>query len=204
MDMDLDDTSKFPLNERDTIVLNVIEEEDLASFAFEGLKRRLGIHPETLSRTLYRLEDQGIVEKEAKGYRVTSKAKELLKAHSFSTGGSNIHILQTLLPLNIPIQQVVSNLKGKWFGVLRWLGYSKNNESITLKWVTEDGGTIISANFQHGQLIIDAKMLWEENLNPALQGSYQLMGYIAKLISNVGDGSQVAYFNLFDSYRLSA
>jgi DNA-binding transcriptional ArsR family regulator len=203
MDADLDEIHEFPFSERDTNVLDVIEEENLASFAFEGLKRRLGIHPETLSRVLYRLEDQGIVEKGVEGYKVTSKAKELLKLHSFSTSAPTMHLLQTLLPPNISIQQVVSNLKGKWFGVLRWLGYSKNNESITLKWITEDGGTIIAANFQPGQLGINAKMLWEKNLNVALQASYQLMGYIAKLLPNVGR-SQVAYFNLFDSYGLSA
>jgi DNA-binding transcriptional ArsR family regulator len=203
MDADLDEIHEFPFSERDTNVLDVIEEENLASFAFEGLKRRLGIHPETLSRVLYRLEDQGIVEKGVEGYKVTSKAKELLKLHSFSTSAPIMHLLQTLLPPNISIQQVVTNLKGKWFGVLRWLGYSKNNESITLKWITEDGGTIIAANFQQGQLGINAKMLWEKNLNVALQASYQLMGYIAKLLPNVGR-SQVAYFNLFDSYGLSA
>ncbi len=203
MDADLDDTPEFPFSERDTNVLNVIEEEDLASFAFEGLKRRLGLHPETLSRVLYRLEDQGIVEKGVEGYKVTSKAKELLKLHSFSTRAPTMNLLQTLLPPDVPIQQVVSNLKGKWFGVLRWLGYSKNNKSVTLKWITEDGSTIISANFQRGQLNIDAKMLWEKDLNVALQASYQLMGYIARLIPNVGR-SPVAYFDLFDSYRLSA
>jgi len=204
MDADWDDTPEFPFSERDTNVLQVIEEEDLASFAFEGLKRRLGVHPETLSRVLYRLEDQGIVEKGLEGYRVTSKAKELLKLHSFDTRAPSVNLLQTLLPPDVPIQHVISNLKGKWFGVLRWLGYSKNNESITLKWITEDGGTIIAANFQCGQLNIDAKMLWEKDLNVALQASYQLMGYIAKLIPNVGRGSQVAYFDLFDPNRLSA
>jgi len=203
MDTDLDKTNEFPLNERDTDVLNVIEEEGLASFAFEGIKRRLGVHPETLSRALYRLEDQGIVEKGAEGYRVTSKAKELSKTHSFSTSASSIQILQTLLPPRVPLRQIVSNLKGKWFGVLRWLGYSKKKESISLKWITEDGRTIISANFQHNQLVINAKMLWEQDLNIALRASYQLMGYIAKLIPNV-ERSQVAYFNLIDSYRLSA
>jgi len=204
MDADWDDTPEFPFSERDTNVLQVIEEEDLASFAFEGLKRRLGVHPETLSRVLYRLEDQGIVEKGLEGYRVTSKAKELLKLHSFDTRAPSVNLLQTLLPPDVPIQHVISNLKGKWFGVLRWLGYSKNNESITLKWITEDGGTIIAAHFQCGQLNIDAKMLWEKDLNVALQASYQLMGYIAKLIPNVGRGSQVAYFDLFDPNRLSA
>jgi DNA-binding PadR family transcriptional regulator len=203
MDTDWENAHEFPFSERDTNVLGVIEEENLASFAFEGLKRRLGLHPETLSRVLNRLEDQGIVKKGAKGYRVTSKAKELLKLHSFNTSSPSMHLLQTLLPPDVPIQQVVSNLKGKWFGVLRWLGYSENGKSVTLKWITEDGGTIIAANFQPGQLNIEAKMLWEKDLNVALQASYQLMGYIAKLIPNVGRG-QVAYFDLFDSYNLSA
>jgi DNA-binding transcriptional ArsR family regulator len=203
MDTDLDETHEFPFNERDTNVLDVIEEENLALFAFEGLKRRLGLHPETLSRVLYRLEDQGIVEKGVEGYKVTNKAKELFELRSFNTKAPTMHLLQTLLPTNFPIQKVVSNLKGKWFGVLRWLGYSNKNESITLKWITEDGGTIIAANFQPGQLSIDAKMLWEKNVNVALQASYQLMGYMAKLLPNVGR-SQVAYFDVFDSYRLSA
>jgi DNA-binding transcriptional ArsR family regulator len=203
MDADWHDTPEFPFSERDTNVLHVIEEEDLASFAFEGLKRRLGLHPETLSRVLYRLEDHGIVEKGVEGYIVTSKAKKLLKLHPFNTKAPNMHLLQTLLPPNVPIQHVVSNLKGKWFGVLRWLGYSENSESVTLKWITEDGGTIISANFQCGQLDISAKMLWEKDLNVALQASYQLMGYIAKLISRVGR-NQVAYFDLFDPNQLSA
>jgi DNA-binding transcriptional ArsR family regulator len=203
MDADLDDIHEFPFSERDTNVLNVIEEENLTSFAFEGLKRRLGVHPETLSRTLYRLEDQGIVEKGVEGYKVTSKAKELLKMHPFNTGVPSMRLLQTLLPPDVPIQNVVSNLKGKWFGVLRWLGYSKNDKSVTLKWITEDGGTIIAANFQPGQLNVDTKMLLEQDLNGALQASYQLMGYIAKLIPNV-ERNQVAYFDLFDPNQLSA
>ena len=202
MDADWDDTSEFPFSERDSNVLHVIEEEDLASFAFEGLKRRLGVHPETLSRVLYRLEDQGIIEKGAEGYIVTSKAKEFLKSHSFNKA-QGMRLLQTLLPPDVPIQHVVSNLKGKWFGVLRWLGYSKNSESVTLKWITEDGRTIIAANFQYGQLSIDSKILWEKDLNVALQASYQLMGYIARFISKVGR-NQVPYFERFDPYNLSA
>jgi DNA-binding transcriptional ArsR family regulator len=203
MDADLGDTHEFPLNEKGTNVLNVIEEENLASFAFEGLKRRLGVHPETLSRTLYRLEDEGIVEKGAEGYKVTSKAKVLLKLHPFNTGAPSMRLLQTLLPHDVPIQNVVSNLKGKWFGVLRWLGYSKNDKGVTLKWITEDGGTIIAANFQYGQLKVDAKMLWEKDLNVSLKASFQLMGYIAKLIPNV-ERRRIAYFDLFDPSRLSA
>ena len=48
---------------RDAEVLRFLGEEDLLGFTFEGLRRRLGTHSETLSRILHRLEDQMILEK---------------------------------------------------------------------------------------------------------------------------------------------
>ena len=67
----------YSLSERDADVLALIETEDLAIFTFDGLKRRTGLHSETLSRILSRLEEEGIVKKEAEGYRVTPKITEL-------------------------------------------------------------------------------------------------------------------------------
>lgn len=203
MDENWNEISDLEFNERDTNVLHIIDEEDLSSFTFEGLKRRLGIHPETLSRVLYRLADLGIVKKGAEGYTVTPKAKELLKSHSLASKVPSLCLLQTLLPPDVPVQYVVSKLKGKWFGVLRWLGYSESREGAVLKWITEDGGIIISATLSLGQLNIDAKMLWEKDLNVALKASYQLMGYITDIISKV-EGKRVAYFDRFDSYSFSA
>lgn len=194
MKVEWQDLPAFSLSEREMEVLQVIDEDDLTSFTFGGMKRRLGVHPETLSRILYRLEDQGILEKDFEGYRVTSKAKEFLGLHPLNTIGPPVSLLQTLLPPDVPTQQVISELRGRWFGVLRWLGYSENNESVTLKWVTDDGSIQVDANFSGDELNVEAKLLGEEDLNLALNASYQLIGYVSKIYSRIERINRIAYF----------
>lgn len=187
------------LSQWDTGVLDLIGQEGLARFTFDGLKRRLGVHPETLSRVMDRLEDQGLLEKHVDGYRVTSKARELLSAQPLSVKEPSVPLLQTLLLPDIPLKQVVSELAGKWFGTLRWLGYAENGEGIVLKWITEDGGIQVDAIFLDGSLNIEAKLLSEKNLNAALMASYQLIGHISRLYSKPGRIKPVAYYNHFGS-----
>ena len=188
------------IGQRDTRVLHVIGEEELTNFTFDGLKRRLGVHPETLSRILYRLEEQGIIQKATSGYNVTTKAKQLLKQHPTYETQPTVPILQTLLSPDIPVQQIISNLRGKWFGVLRWVGYSQSPEDTALKWITEDGGTQIEATFSESTLSIEAKPLTEKDLNKALKASYQLIGYITKLYSRPAQTTPIAFLTNFNPY----
>lgn len=168
------------LSERDADVLSLIETEDLATFTFDGLKRRTGLHSETLSRILSRLEDEGIIKKEHEGYRVNPKITEL-KVNQSKTETSATPLIQTFLPSDLMTQQLIVSLWGKWFGMLRWLGMSENQRGVTLKWITEDGGIQISANIQGTALSIESKFLTSNDLNRALKASYQLMSLIGKL-----------------------
>ena len=170
----------YSLSERDADVLALIETEDLAIFTFDGLKRRTGLHPETLSRILARLEQEGIVKKGPEGYRVTPKITEL-KLNQARKEEPTAPLIQTFLPSDLMTQQLILSLKGKWFGLLRWLGISENNQGVTLKWITEDGGIQIAANIQGTALNIEAKFLTNNDLNLALKASYQLMTNIGKL-----------------------
>jgi DNA-binding transcriptional ArsR family regulator len=170
-------------SERDADLLMLIETEDLAVFTFDGLKRRTGLHPETLSRILSRLEEEGIVKKEPEGYRVTPKITELKLQHP-KTAPPTSQLIQTFLPSDLLTQQLILQLKGKWFGMLRWLGISENQQGVTLKWVTEDGSIQIAANIQGSALSIEAKFLTNNNLNMALKAAYQLMSLIGKLASS--------------------
>jgi len=181
------------IGQRGTSVLHVIREEELTNFTFDGLKRRLGVHPETLSRILYRLEEKGIIEKATKGYNVTRKAQQLLRQHPTYETQPTVPILQTLLSPDIPVQQIISSLIGKWFGSLRWVGYSETPEGTALKWITEDGGTQIEAIFTEGTLSIEAKPLTEKDLNKTLKASYQLIAYITKLYSRPAQVRPIAF-----------
>ena len=170
----------YTLSERDADVLALIETEDLATFTFDGIKRRTGIHQETLSRILSRLEQEGIIKKEHEGYRVTPKINEL-KLQQKHKETPTTPLIQTFLPSDLMTQQLILTLKGKWFGMLRWLGISENNQGVTLKWVTDDGAIQIAANIQGTALNIEAKFLTSNNLNLALKASYQLMSLIGKM-----------------------
>ena len=68
------------LRNNDLNLIQTLKQERLTNFSFEGIKRRLRLHPETLSRSISRLIDQEMILKDKKGYSLTSKAKEISEA----------------------------------------------------------------------------------------------------------------------------
>jgi DNA-binding Lrp family transcriptional regulator len=191
----------YSLSERDTNLLELIETEDLATFTFDGIKRRTGLHSETLSRILSRLEEEGIIKKGPDGYRVQPKITELRVHNSHKENAATL-LIQTYLPSDLLIPQLVMGLKGKWFGLLRWFGVAENSQVITLKWITEDGGIQISAQIEGTALNIEAKFLTTNNLDLALKAAYQLMSLIGKIaisrqISQTTIARNVAYYSKY-------
>ncbi len=180
-DVTLHGIPEWSLSERDEDVLVFLGEEEFQTFTFEGLKRRLGLHPETLSRILDRLEAEGAIAKSSEGYTVKREiAKQLRHSHSRSAD-TRVMLLQTFLPSDMPVEMLVSNLRGRWFGLLRWLGLAEGTEGIALKWVTEDGDIQVDAKITLNALTIEAKFLRGYNRNLALKAAYQLMTHISRL-----------------------
>ena len=181
LDVTLQGVPDWSLSERDVDVLAFLSQEEFHFFTFEGLKRRLGLHPETLSRILDRLEAEGIIKKSSEGYTVTKEIAKQLKHTAGNPVESRAVLLQTFLPTDISVEMLVSNLRGRWFGLLRWLGLSESTEGIVLKWVTEDGDIQVDAKVTMNTLTIEAKFLHGYNQNLALKAAYQLMAHIGKL-----------------------
>ena len=197
------DASDSSLGERDLEVLNLITQEALSTFTFDGLKRRLGLHSETLSRILNRLEQEELVEKDPEGYRVTGKISRFPASRCFGVEASQAPLLQTLIPSNVSVKNLVQSLKGKWFGMLRWLGYTEGQDAVSLKWVTEDGSIQVSANISETALAIYAKFLGDKDLDMALTASHQLMTHISKVCSRSQFVRHVGFFG-FDGQLMSA
>ncbi len=173
-------SDEVELTPRDSNILQAIQEEGLTVFAFDGLKRLLGVHQEMLSRVLDRLEDEGLLEKVSEGYRLTVRGSQPI-ARPLNSTQPRIPIVQSLLPHDVDVQRIIVGLKGRWFGSLRWLGYSQNEEGLVLKWITEEDSIQIDARFTENYLSIDAKVGEEKEVSQAVKASHQLMGHISRL-----------------------
>src|SRR5438094_10195458 len=172
---ELERSEDIDLTPRDSNILHAIQDEGLTVFAFDGLKRLLGVHQEMLSRVLDRLEDEGLVEKVSEGYRLTVRGNQQAPRPLSSTQ-PRIPIVQSLLPHDIDVQRIIAGLKGRWFGSLRWLGYSQNEEGLVLKWITEEDSIQIDAKFTENYLSIDAKVGEENDASQAGRDYHPLMG----------------------------
>jgi DNA-binding MarR family transcriptional regulator len=197
-----DDHAGPPIADRDFSVLRLIGEEDLTGFTFDGLKRRLQAHSETLSRTLNRLESDGIIEKGEYGYRVTPKGREHAALRPLSAPEERLTLLRTLLPNDNTPGEVIKSLKGRWFGNLRWLGYSEGADGVSLKWVTEDGGVQVEARFLSDELLVEGKLHDGKNLTDAIRASHQLMGFIARASAKSTPFRRMALMRVQYSYYL--
>jgi hypothetical protein len=187
------------IGQRDMEVMQLIAEEGLLGFTFEGLKRRLGTHPETLSRILDRLEEQRVLEKTERGYHVTQKGREVTGLRQLSASESRVTLLKTLLPRVENPQEAVLQLRGRWFGPLRWLGYSEDEKGTNMKWITEDGSIQVDAIFANGELTIEGKIREGRDLTDAIKAAHQLVGHISKVYPNP-PVQRVAYYRLNDEF----
>lgn len=177
---------------RDAEVVRTIEEEELTVFTFDGLRRITGTHPETLSRSLGRLEEEGWVVKSPEGYSVTEKAKESFTLRPAFSVDKRVPILHTFLPYEASAGIIMAALKGRWFDSMRWVGMSDSEEGLVMKWVTDDGSALIGARFSAGQLDIDAKVAKEADLPKAVRAAHQLMGRISRLYASPRPGAKLA------------
>lgn len=116
--------------------------------AFSGLRRMLGTHPESLARSLRRLEREGVVE------RIDGTYRALVPAPTVDAGSDRAlrSIAEIELPPSATPKVLAGRLVGRWFGSLRWVGLLERPDGELLAWARRDGGGLILLGVRHRSL----------------------------------------------------
>jgi len=168
------------LRESDREVLEILRQEPSSAVGFQGLRRRLRIHPERLSRALHRLTRDDLVEKTDLGYRVTSRAVSILSPTAILPAEAAVPILQTFVPPEVDLHRLAETLRGSWTGSLRWYGLTETSDELTLSWVTEDDAIQVDARLRIGALSIEAHVAEPSTFHKAIFAAHELFQHIAR------------------------
>ena len=135
---ELAETDLPKLESREEAVLDELARDCDAWIAFSGLRRRLGLHQQILTRTLHRLERGGLVARTDKGYHLTELGcASLTRRPSSPLRGETVTVVQALLPPDLTAEDVQQALGHRWFGGLRWFGQTGAPGESTLTWTGE-------------------------------------------------------------------
>jgi DNA-binding Lrp family transcriptional regulator len=177
------------LRDHDREVLEFLSHDPSSHVAFQGLRRRLGIHPEQLSRALHRLAEDDLVERTDLGYRVSRRALEIMSPGSLRSDEPSVTILQTSLPAHVDLRGLVGALRGSWIGPLRWYGLAESEEGLRLGWALENDSIRIEIFMRPGQLTMNATIDSPNRLDEATRLGYELFHHVSQEISsNMGRG----------------
>jgi DNA-binding MarR family transcriptional regulator len=135
------------LEDREMAVLAALRAEERT--AFQGLRRKLGLHQQALTRTLRRLERNGAVERDERGYALTTQGKAALQGIvPVARRADLLPVLQALLPPSVTADDVAQRLARRWFRDLRWYGRADAPGEVTLSWLTVDAGRLVRVRFR--------------------------------------------------------
>lgn len=178
---DLRNTDKNVLK----VLLENADEKTISTFSFSGLKIKLNLHQEILSRSLRRLRELKLIEKTELGYKATENGK-LLFSKLFNTNPTkqrkNVQILQLYIPFKILNKQLVKDLIGKWFGNLRWIGIVQSITGYKLKWKDIESFIEISVNISDTEIIVETNNNNPANILKAFTNSTKIIDWISSIV----------------------
>lgn len=164
--------------------------------AFSGLRRVLHAHPESLSRSLRRLEREGLVDRSPGGYRalVTAPRKPGPETAELRA------IAQVDLPPGVPSDSVLGRLSGRWFGALRWVGVVDGPTGRLLAWARRDGVGYVLLGVERGVLRVFVREAPGADPADDEDSAYELLVHAVDALRPMGRTSvgSVSFFSYAD------
>ncbi len=181
-----DDAEAEALADRDAGILNELARHGEARVAFQGLRRRLDIHQQSLTRALRRLERDGFLTRHDDGYALTEVGFAALAdgraaVDTPHAGPSDIlPLVHAILPPDVDADHVADRLAGRWYRGLRWYGQSGGPGETVLTWLTEPGDREVRVRIAGGAVAIDLE-LGDGNAGTSYGAAQALLGALADL-----------------------
>lgn len=141
-----DDLPALDLAGREQDVVQELGRFGDARIAFQGLRRRLGLHPQALTRTLRSLERAGIVGHDERGYFVIPKHR---RAAATGPDASYRPVFAAILPPHVEPKRLAQQLSRRWFQGLRWYGITEQPGEFLLHWILESDHASVRLRVTH-------------------------------------------------------
>src|SRR5207245_729242 len=213
----IDDSTGISLDDfhtNDKKILSLLNQDSDINdkqYTFNGLARKLGMHQQSLSRALRRLEDAGLVQKTENGYTLSKNLRSILVKKSridlenLSKKISKQYlqfaqILQLYIPTTVKVEQVVNRLVGKWFGNLRWIGLIEGDGGYILQWANTDKYKV-NLKIISRYAIIESNAVGEKNKADAMMSAYRILEQITKTLKTETDKNYRKSLDPFNQYN---
>ena len=164
--------------------MDMLSSERDATYSFQGMKRRLGLHQEKLTRILKRLEDDNLVLKTDEGYRVLHHPRKAARHTAYGEP-----VIRGQLPPGMSPEAFTSKLKGRWFKNFRWLGYSNGEPGRSLYWITENGSFQIRVQLTPTEILVSSQPTGQKDSASPVAAGYELFDRISRIIPEAGEYS---------------
>jgi hypothetical protein len=166
------------------LVMEMLSAETDATYTFQGLKRRLGLHQEKLTRILRRLEDNNLVAKTEEGYRTLKHSR---KAAQHLVNGEPV--IRGQLPPGIDSQSLLGKIKGRWFKNFRWVGYANGTDELSLYWITEDNKFQVRIQLSPIEILVWSQPTDPKETDSPVTAAYELFDRISRMVPELGENS---------------
>jgi DNA-binding Lrp family transcriptional regulator len=210
----IDDSSGISLDDfqaNDKKILSILNQDnDLSDnrYTFNGLARKLGMHQQSLSRSLHRLENSGLVERSEAGYRPSKNLRSILVKSSrldlenLSEKISKpnlqfVQVLQLYIPTTVEVEEIVNKLVGKWFGNLRWIGLIGGDGGYVLQWTSGDKFQV-NLKIVSRYAIVESNAIGDKSKAEAMVSAYRIFEQITKVFQNKSSGKRLDSFNQYN------